>query len=86
MIDDVLNKFANIDAEERFPGAQPKSFNEEHIGQIQMEKTIVCEKTDGVRYFLLETANSEWFLVNRQYEFRQVLPNYDLPLNHAGRT
>ena len=62
----------NIDAYTRFPGAQPVSFQESHCDTLQMHQTLVCEKTDGVRYFLLETDAKLWFIVDRNYEIKQV--------------
>lgn len=37
-----------------FPGAQVVSFTMDHLMEIQCQKTIVCEKTDGVRFWLVE--------------------------------
>ena len=56
------------------------------MSQLNCRKTVVCEKTDGVRYFLCEVikkyANNRveiiWLLVDRRYEMRQVALKYDL--------
>ena len=71
---------------QRFPGANSISFKDEHMSQLNCRKTVVCEKTDGVRYFLCEVikkhANNRveiiWLLVDRRYEMRQVALKYDL--------
>ena len=39
-----------------FPGANSITFMSDNIKTIQLKKTIVCEKTDGVRYFLVEVV------------------------------
>jgi hypothetical protein len=51
---DVL---ANFKASEKFPGAQPISFQSNHIFTLQNSEFLVCEKSDGQRYFLVETIN-----------------------------
>ena len=60
-----------------FPGANSVTFMVNHINDIQLNKTIVCEKTDGVRYFLIEVVvkpsiagqmpQSKWLIVDRNY-------------------
>ena len=40
---------------------------------FQFQQSIVCEKTDGVRYFLIVTKSREYFIVDRNYEFKRVL-------------
>lgn len=70
-----------------FPGANSISFRDEHMTELNLRKTVVCEKTDGVRYFLCElvtrsTSNqfkSTWLLIDRRYTVRQVSVKYDLP-------
>jgi len=60
---------------EKFPGAQPVSFDFDDIMKIQERKTIVCEKTDGMRYLLCEIAMGDQnliFLIDRNYKFKQV--------------
>ena len=37
-----------------FPGANSISFNDSHMTELNCRKTVVCEKTDGVRFFLCE--------------------------------
>ena len=55
-----------------FPGAQPMSFKETSLDMIQRQQTVVCEKTDGFRYFLVETRDHAWFLIDRRYGVQQV--------------
>ena len=59
-----------------FPGAQPVSFQQDNIYMIQQNKFLVCEKTDGLRYFLIETNRNEFFITDRQYNVRKVTPRY----------
>ena len=55
--------------------------------QLQMKETIVCEKSDGVRYFLCELVvrnQPTWLLVDRQYDFRNVALSFDMAdINHG---
>ena len=39
---------------DKFPGANSISFNIGHMSELNYKKTVVCEKTDGVRFFLCE--------------------------------
>eukprot|EP00347_Sterkiella_histriomuscorum_P022369 403330727 len=61
---------------DQFPGAQPVSFQQSNIYQIQQHKFIVCEKSDGLRYFLIETNKKEFYIVDRQFNIRKVSPRY----------
>ncbi|CDW87158.1 mrna capping [Stylonychia lemnae] len=75
---DLLNKiikaFELRDWGKDFPGAQPVSFQQKDVYQLQQNKYIVCEKTDGLRYFLIETNKEEFFIVDRQFNIRKVKP------------
>ena len=70
----------------RFPGANSISFMNEHLMELNCNKTVVCEKTDGVRFFLCEVLKklpnqqiaSMWLVVDRKYEVRQVSLKFDL--------
>ena len=63
-----------------FPGANSVSFNNDSMQIIQSRKTVVCEKTDGVRFFFCEVAvwkkermdKPLFLIVDREYNFRQV--------------
>lgn len=69
----------------KFPGANPKSFNEDYMFKLQQCETIVCEKSDGVRYFLCECvtkAQTYWLLIDRNYTFRQASPSFDMAEIH----
>lgn len=52
------------------------SFGFNQLYEIQRRKTIVCEKTDGMRFLLIEVIYYGQppmvFLVDRQYRFRIV--------------
>jgi hypothetical protein len=77
MIDQEVKEFIfrtwasnNVD---RFPGPQPISLERKHLTYIAKEKYFVCEKTDGVRHFLVCFTDSQarkiCGLVNRKMEF-----------------
>ena len=55
-------------AQDKFPGAQPISFLQEHLQALQQENYFVSEKSDGTRYLLFVHRSSasgqqECFLV-----------------------
>lgn len=50
----IRDRIETWNYEQRFPGAQPVSFGFENLKMIQTTKTIVCEKTDGFRFLLVE--------------------------------
>ena len=53
-----------------------------------MKETIVCEKSDGVRYFLCELVvrnQPTWLLVDRQYDFRNVALSFDMADINLGK-
>jgi hypothetical protein len=58
---------------ERFPGPQPVSIEKKHIPLLTRVPYLVCEKTDGVRHFLVCFTDSQnrkiCALVNRSFEF-----------------
>jgi len=68
----MLQKYSTLDALSKFPGAQPVSFQAAHADFIQQTQTLVCEKTDGVRFFLIETDSHHFFLVDRNYAIRHI--------------
>ena len=51
---------------ERFPGPQPVSIERRHFPLLKRQPYLVCEKTDGVRHFLV-SCESGVFLVNRAF-------------------
>jgi hypothetical protein len=58
---------------DRFPGPQPVSIEKKHIPLLSRNSYLVCEKTDGVRHFLVCFTDSQnrkiCALVNRSFEF-----------------
>ena len=53
----------------KFPGAQPISFMQEHMFKLQTSEFLVLEKSDGLRYLLVETLNpDQMFLIDRKYK------------------
>ena len=87
MIRNLERQVGNIT--QRFPGANSVSFMFEHMKEVNCRKTVVCEKTDGVRYFLCEVLKkmpngqikNMWLIVDRKYEIRQVSLKFDLDSN-----
>jgi mRNA capping enzyme, catalytic domain/mRNA capping enzyme, C-terminal domain len=57
----------------RFPGPQPVSIERRHFPLLKRQPYVVCEKTDGVRHFLVcPPGSKEVFLVNRNFETKSV--------------
>lgn len=58
---------------ERFPGPQPISIEKKHIPLLSQTEYMVCEKTDGVRHFLIcftDSCNRKiCALVNRSFDY-----------------
>lgn len=58
---------------ERFPGPQPISIEKKHIPLLSKNEYLVCEKTDGVRHFLVCFTDSQnrkiCALVNRSFDY-----------------
>ncbi|SBS87582.1 mRNA-capping enzyme subunit alpha, putative [Plasmodium ovale] len=50
-----------------FPGCNPVSLTKHNIKNIFTKEYLICEKTDGVRYFLFIASNTT-FLIDRNYE------------------
>ncbi len=49
----------------RFCGAQPVSIERKHFKQLLQNEYVVCEKTDGIRHFLIREDTGEPYLMNR---------------------
>lgn len=66
---------------DRFPGPQPISLERVHLPILQKNDYLVCEKTDGVRHFLVCFTDSQnrkiCALVNRKLDF--VLYSITIP-------
>ncbi|ORX56002.1 hypothetical protein BCR36DRAFT_581172 [Piromyces finnis] len=61
----------------RFPGAQPVSFSNEHFSELENENYFVSEKADGVRCLLfvcknIEQNKMEAFLIDRKNKYKYV--------------
>ena len=58
---------------DRFPGPQPISLERKHLAHIAKNTYLVCEKTDGIRHFLVCFTDSQGrkicALVNRRMDF-----------------
>ena len=51
------------------------SFGQSHSMLVQNDDYLLCEKTDGLRYFLVELSGKYFFLVDRNYAFEQIFVN-----------
>ena len=68
----IATKWESSNAE-RFPGPQPVSIEKVHIPLLSKNRYLVCEKTDGVRHFLVCFTDSLGrkicALVNRSFDY-----------------
>lgn len=55
----------------RFPGPQPVSIERRHFPLLSRQPYFVCEKTDGVRHFLLSIEHGV-FIVDRAFHIEPV--------------
>jgi hypothetical protein len=55
----------------RFPGPQPVSIERRHFPLLKKQPYFICEKTDGVRHFLV-SIDSGVYVVNRAFKTDQV--------------
>jgi hypothetical protein len=55
----------------RFPGPQPVSIERRHFPLLKRQPYFICEKTDGVRNFLV-SIDEGVYLVNRAFNTEQV--------------
>lgn len=72
------------DEPQKFPGAQPVSFERKHLSQAESSGRssisllsnpyFAAEKTDGVRYMLLVLGSKGAFCVDRNFEMRRLPP------------
>ena len=73
---------------ETFPGSQPVSFERRHLSaenpiSIKSHEYMAAEKTDGVRYMLLVVAGRGAYMIDRNFEFKQ-LPTMHFPGRAKG--
>ena len=55
----------------RFPGPQPVSIERRHFPLLKKQPYFVCEKTDGIRHFLM-SIDSGVYIVNRAFKTEQT--------------
>jgi hypothetical protein len=69
----------------RFPGLQVINLCKEHIEIFSRinERLLICEKSDGVRFLLLQFANGKIFFVGRNLEFYEI--ETDVKLSSSGK-
>lgn len=76
-----LDKFSNTNFNFRFPGLQVKSLNNSHLDIMSKipDRVLICEKSDGVRYLLIQFANNKVMFLGRNLEFFIVDLTENLP-------
>ncbi|RUS14451.1 hypothetical protein BC937DRAFT_93804 [Endogone sp. FLAS-F59071] len=65
-----------------FPGAQPVSFETEHLQQLETEDYFACEKSDGLRYLLFALVSPKGpatFLIDRK-NILSYIPHVFFPM------
>jgi hypothetical protein len=70
VLDFVRTAWKTADSE-RFPGPQPVSIERRHFPLLSRQPYFVCEKTDGVRHFLL-SIDKGVFIVDRAFHIEAV--------------
>jgi hypothetical protein len=76
-MEDDIKKFIQLKWDstniERFPGPQPVSIEKKHLPLLAQNRYMVCEKTDGVRHFLVcftDSCNRKiCAVVNRSFDY-----------------
>jgi len=66
----IRDAWGSTDAN-RFPGPQPVSIERRHFPWLKRQPYFVCEKTDGVRQFLVSNTDGV-FIVNRAFQVEPV--------------
>ena len=70
-VKEFISKVWNSSDPERFPGPQPVSIERRHFPLLKRQPYLVCEKTDGVRHFLVSFEGGV-FIVNRAFHCEPV--------------
>lgn len=70
-VKEFISKVWNSSDLERFPGPQPVSIERRHFPLLKRQPYLVCEKTDGVRHFLVSFEGGV-FIVNRAFHCEPV--------------
>jgi hypothetical protein len=70
-VKEFISKVWNSQDLARFPGPQPVSIERRHFPLLKRQPYLVCEKTDGVRHFLMSFEGGV-FLVNRAFSCEPV--------------
>lgn len=70
VVDYIQESWESTDAS-RFPGPQPVSIERRHFPLLKKQPYLICEKTDGVRQFLI-SIDSGVYIVNRAFKSEQM--------------
>jgi hypothetical protein len=81
-----LDKFSNTNFNFRFPGLQVKSLNNYHLEMMSKfpDRVLICEKSDGVRFLLIQFANNKVMFLGRNMEFFIVDLTEGLPKTQSN--
>jgi hypothetical protein len=78
-----LEKYSNTSFSFRFPGLQVKSLGNTQLETVSKfpDRLLICEKSDGVRFLLIQFANDKTLFLGRNMEFFIVDLTVNLPKN-----
>jgi hypothetical protein len=81
-----LERFSNINFSFGFPGLQVKSLNTKHADLFSKypDRLLICEKSDGVRFLLIQFENGKTVFLGRNLEFFIVDLTVNLPKSHSS--
>jgi hypothetical protein len=82
-----LDSFSNINFTFRFPGLQVNSLTANHVEVFSKyaDRLLICEKSDGVRFLLIQFENGKTIFLGRNLEFFVVDLNIVLPRSQSGK-
>jgi hypothetical protein len=83
-----LERFSNINNFTfRFPGLQVNSLNSQHVEVFSKypDRLLICEKSDGVRFLLIQFENGKTIFLGRNLEFFIVDLTVTLPKSQGPK-